>query len=261
MRVFLPRLLNALLLCGCLAAATALRSQSTEFPQPQDPGTISFKVDAFSLGVAPDESAPNQYRALVLGNTTAYIGIVNGFDFEIGTQLFVRNTFATNGSDHTESGIGDVTLRAKWVFLKDGESREVAAVVPYIVLPTDSNAVGNNAVEGGVIVPWQVDVTNDFRIGAMAQVDILRNQANTSYTSRLYGSAFAKWKLGQRFGAYAETTLSDSTAGSGTASGTLGAGATLSLSKDFEWDFEMSRVLGSGRNGWTEVLRFRWTIL
>jgi hypothetical protein len=62
-------------------------------------------------------------------------------------------------------------------------------------------------------------------------------------------------------GAYAEATLGLSTAGSSSDTGTVGAGATLSVSKDFQWDFEVSKVIGPGRNQWTEVLRFRWKIL
>jgi hypothetical protein len=95
----------------------------------------------------------------------------------------------------------------------------------------------------------------------MVEWDEFRNVANTRYDTRWYGSAFIGWNFGKMLGAYAETTLSDSTAGSSTFAGTLGAGATLSVSKTFTWDFEVSKVLGPGRSSWTEVLRFNWTIL
>jgi hypothetical protein len=121
-----------------------------------------------------------------------------------------------------------------------------AAVIPYVMLPTDSRAVGNDSLEYGVIVPWSVDIAAGTKAAAMVEWDELRNVANTRYDTRLYGSAFIKWDLGGRLGAYAEATLSDSTAGSATFAGTFGGGATLSISKDFQWDFEASRVLGSG---------------
>jgi hypothetical protein len=99
------------------------------------------------------------------------------------------------------------------------------------------------------------------KAAAMVEWDELRNVANTRYDTRWYGSAFIKWSLGSTLGAYAETTLSESTAGSSTFAGTVGGGATLSVSKAFEWDVEASRVLGSGRSAWTEVIRFRWKLL
>jgi hypothetical protein len=106
-----------------------------------------------------------------------------------------------------------------------------------------------------------MDVAAGTKAAAMIEWDELRNVANTRYDTRVYGSAYLKWQLGSTLGAYAETTLSDSTEGSSTFTGTLGGGATLAVSHAFEWDLEVSRVLGSGRSSWTEVLRFRWKIL
>jgi hypothetical protein len=95
----------------------------------------------------------------------------------------------------------------------------------------------------------------------MAEWDEFRNVSNTRYDARWFGSADAKWDFGGMIGAYAEVTLSLSTAGGSSDTGTLGGGATLSVSKNFQWDFEVSKVIGQGENAWTEVLRFRWKIL
>jgi hypothetical protein len=95
----------------------------------------------------------------------------------------------------------------------------------------------------------------------MAEWDEFRNVSNTGYDTRLFGSADAKWDFGGMVAAYAEATLSLSTAGASSDTGTFGGGATLSVSKNFQWDFEVSKVIGQGENAWTEVLRFRWKIL
>ena len=67
-------------------------------------------------------------------------------------------------------------------------------------------------------------------------------------------------KLAGKLGAYGEVTLATSTAGSATTWGTLNAGATLSVSSNFQWDFEVGRVLGPTAQSWVETLRFRWKI-
>lgn len=242
-------------------AAARLGAQVTESPKTIEPGGVQMRMDAISLGLSQDTAAPNQYKALALGTTIVAAGITDSFDFEVGTQLFLRDTFSTAGNEHTQSGIGDVTLRPKWMFWKDASSGEEAAIVPYVMLPTHSRAVGNDSVEGGVIIPWSRDVAAGLKAEAMVEWDEFRNVSNTRYDTRWYGSAAAQWDLDGRIGAYAETTLSLSTAGSSAYTGTLGAGATLSISRDFQWDFEVSKVLGPGRNAWTEVLRFRWKIL
>jgi len=258
-RLTCPAVLGSILLA--VACRPGLRAQVTETPVTIAPGSVLMRMDAISLGLEPDSAEPNQYRALALGTTIVSAGLTDSVDVEAGTQLFLRNTFSTSGSDHTQSGVGDFTLRTKWTFWRDAPSGEEAAVIPYVVVPVNSSVVGNDFVEGGVILPWARDFGGGFRAEAMAEWDEFRNVSNTRYDTRWYGSAVAQWDFGGRIGAYSEATLGLSTAGSSSDTGTLGAGATLSLSKDFQWDFEASKVVGSGRNQWTETLRFRWKIL
>jgi Putative MetA-pathway of phenol degradation len=244
-----------------VACRPGLRAQVTESPVTIAPGSVLMRMDAISLGLEPNSAEPNQYRALALGTAIVSAGLTDSVDFEAGTQLFLRNTFTTSGSDHTQSGVGEFTFRTKWTFWRDPATGQEAAVVPYVVVPVNSSVVGNDFVEGGVILPWARDFGAGFRAEAMAEWDEFRNVSNTRYDTRWYGSAAAQWDFGGRIGAYAEATLGLSTAGSASDTGTLGAGATLSISKDFQWDLEVSKVIGPGRNQWAEVLRFRWKIL
>jgi hypothetical protein len=244
-----------------LAGSPGMHAQVTETPETMPPGSILMRMDAISLGFQPDSAAPNQYRALALGTTIVSAGVTDSIDMEAGTELFLRDTIDTSGIDHTSSGIGDFTFRTKWTFWKDASSGEEAAIIPYVVVPVNSSAVGNDSVEGGLIVPWEWNLGGGFKTEAMAEWDEFRNVSNTRYDTRWYGSAVAQWDFGGRVGAYAEATLSLSTAGASTDIGTFGGGATLSASKNFQWDFEVSKVIGQGRNPWTEVIRFRWKIL
>jgi Putative MetA-pathway of phenol degradation len=249
-----------LALAAAAAGTPGLKAQVTEVPQTIEPGRILLRVDAVSVGLAPGTAAPNQYQALGFGTAVVSVGITKTVDFEVGTQLYLRDTFSRLGRDETHSGIGGFILRPKWTFWSDEASGQQAAIIPYVMLPTRSNVAGNQAVQGGVILPWAMDIGAGAKAGAMFEWDELRNAANTRYDTRWYASAYFKWSLGQRLGAYAETTLSDSTAGSSTSYGTVGGGAVLSLSGNFQWDFEVSKVIGPGRNAWTEQLRFRWML-
>jgi Putative MetA-pathway of phenol degradation len=257
----LDRVAFAPVMLAALALAPGLRAQVTETPKTIEPGSVLIRMDAISLGIQPDTSAPNQYKTLALGTTIVSAGITDSLDFEVGTQLFLRDTFSTSGQDETHSGIGDVSLRSKWAFWRDPSSNEEAAVIPYVMLPTHSSAVGNNSVQGGIILPWAREIAAGLKAGAMIEWDELRNVSNTRYDTRWYGSAVVQWDLGGKIGAYAEATLSASTAGSSSYTGTVGGGATLSVSRNFQWDYEISRVLGPGRNQWAQELRFRWKIL
>jgi len=250
----------ALLLGVAWAGPAVLEAQVTEVPQTIEPGHVLLRMNAISVGLAADTAAPNQYQGLALGTALVSAGLTDSVDVEVGTQLYLRATGSVNGIDQTHSGIGGLTLRPKWTFLRDPTTRQQAAIIPYLILPTHSNAVGNKAVQGGVILPWSVDLGGGAAAGAMFEWDEFRNPADTRYDTRWYASGYVKWSFGQLLSAYAETTLSTSTAGSSTSTGTVGGGATLSLSKNFQWDFEVSKVVGTGRNAWAEELRFRWML-
>jgi len=243
-----------------LACSLRLGAQVTEVPQTIEPGHFLVRMDAVSAGVKPDTSAPDQYKALAFGSTIVSGGITDSLDFEVAAQLFIRDTYTVMGANRTQSGIGDVSLRSKWTFWRDPDSHQAAAVIPYIKLPTNSNGVDNHFVEGGVILPWAMDVGAGVKAGAMLEWDELRNVADTRYDSRWYASGVVNWDLAGKVGAYVESTLSVSTAGSSSFAGTAGGGATLAVSNNFRWDVEVSRVLGHGRSQWLEVLRFNWKL-
>lgn len=256
----LPAAAPLMALALALAFGLRLGAQVTETPQTIEPGHFLVRMDAISLGVKPDESDPDQYKALAFGSTIVSGGITDSLDFEVAAQLFIRDTYTVLGASQTQDGIGDVSLRSKWTFWRDPDSHQSAAVIPYIKLPTNSNGVDNHYVEGGIIFPWAMEIGAGVKAGAMFELDELRNVADTRYDTRSYASGVVQWDLAGTVGAYAESTLSVSTAGTSSFSGTIGGGATLAVSKNFKWDFEVSKVLGPARSAWQEVLRFEWKL-
>jgi hypothetical protein len=256
-----PRLIRScLLLLVAAAGGVRLAAQVTETPDTIPPGQFLLRVDAISAGLDPNSPAPNQARALGVAWPLLAGGITQDVDFEFGTQFFVQDTADLLGDNKTHSGIGEFTLRSKWTFWRDSDSQQAAALIPYVNLPTRSQVAGNGHTEGGLILPWAVQINPDVTAGAMAEMDELRNVANTRYETRLYASGVLQAKIAGKLGAYGEVTLATSTAGSATTWGTLNAGATLSASSNFQWDFEVGRVLGPTAQSWVETLRFRWKI-
>jgi hypothetical protein len=250
-----------LLLLAAFLLPIASYAQVTETTDTSGAGHVDVRMDALSLGLNQEAAAPNQYQALAAGTTIVSAGLTDNFDFQVGSQLFLRTTFSASNIDHTETGMGNVSTRFKWTFWKDEATGQALAVIPYVEFPTHSQFGGSQYLQGGLIIPWSMKIGLGSTAAAMIEWDQLRNTQNTAYVSRFYSSSYLRWDLGKTFGAYTEATLSDSTGGSSSFTGTLGAGATLSISHNFEWDFEESKVIGNSRSAWTEVLRFRWKLL
>jgi hypothetical protein len=259
MLAFVPRRawFRSLLLVLALPALR-LAAQVTETPQTMPPGHFLLRLDAITIGVDHDTSGPKSYTALGLASALLAAGVTRDLDVQIGMQFFLRQTYQVQGTNRTSSGRGDTTLRFKYTYWRDPARGAAAAVIPYFKLPSNSGGVGNNHTEGGVIVPWLMDLGGGTALGAMAQWDVLRNLANTRYDSRWLISGFAKQHLFGALAAYAESTLAVSSASASTFAGGIGGGVTYDLSKSLQLDYNLSRGLGRRATDWTNLLRVNW---
>ena len=246
------------LLVAVAAAGLPLRAQVTEIPQTIEPGRFLVRMDAISIGFNRDTTEANKYTALGLASTILSTGITSDFDVQVGAQLYLRQTYQYRGTNSTHSGLGDVSFRAKWTFWRDGPNGAAAAVIPYVKVPTHRGGVSNDHIEGGFIVPWATALGAGTKAGAMFQWDVLRNDLNNGYDSRWFVSGYVQRDLTQAIGVYGETTMAVSSASSSSFAGTLGGGATLSVSKNVQWDYGLSRGLGGSATDWVHVLRLRW---
>ena len=246
------------LLALLTAAAAPLAAQVTETPDTIAPGKFFLRMDAISLGFNRDRTEPNRFTALGLATSILSTGITRDVDAQVGMQFFLRQTYQYRGARSTHSGLGDVTLRAKWTYLRNEQIGAAAAVIPFIKVPTSTGGVGNDHVEGGLIFPWAMSLGTGTVAGAMAEWDQLRNDANNGYDSRWFASGFLRQHIVGPLGAYAETTLRVSSASASSFAGGLGAGATWDFSRTLQFDYSVSKGLGNRATDWEHALRVRW---
>jgi len=240
------------------ALTLPLRAQVTETPQTIEPGKFFLRMDAVTVAANRDTTEQNRFTAFGLGSSMLSIGLTKSIDVQVGAQFFVRETYQYKGTNTTHSGWGDTSFRTKWTFWRDDELGEAAAVLPYVKIPSTATGVGNNHMEGGVIVPWAMKLGPGSEAGAMLQWDLLRNDANNGYDSRWFVSGFARQHLFGGFGAYGEATMAVSSASSSSFAGTLGGGVTFDFTKMFQADYGISRGLGGSATDWVGVVRLRW---
>jgi len=238
---------------GCLSA------QVTEMPDTIAPGKFFMRMDAVSVGINRDTTEPSKFTALGLATTMLSTGITQDIDAEVGLQFFARQTYQQSGGRRTtHSGIGDVTVRAKWTYLENDKIGAAAAVIPFIKVPTSTGGVGNEHAEGGVIFPWAMPLGTGMAIGAMAEWDLVRNDQNNGYDSRWFSSAFLRRHIAGPWGAYGEVTFGVSSETSSSFLGSLGGGVTWDWSKTLQLDYGLSKGLGNRATDWQHALRVRW---
>jgi hypothetical protein len=249
------RFLRQALWAAALAAAAGLRGQITESPDTVQPGHFLLEVDALSFSI--DRQPGLKYTAFGAATTFLTTGLTSRLDLQLGAELYVSQKFDAAGLIERDSGVGDVYVRAKYRFYESNDTYTAVAVLPYVKLPTNSGGVGNDAVEGGVIVPMRTQLIGGFDFAAMAALDFLRNDADDGYDTVLYGSAALTREITKAIGLYGEAVATKSSGG-GAWSGTIGAGVTLTVSKYAWWDFAVYRGITDSAADWTHVLRFNY---
>jgi hypothetical protein len=240
---------------GALLGAASLTAQITEWTTTVQPGHFLLEVDALSLTI--DREPGLKYTAFGAASTFLTTGLTKNLDLQVGAEFYISQKFDAAGLTERQSGVGDVYIRTKYRFYESEDTYTSIAVLPYIKLPTNSGGVGNDAVEGGIIIPFQTELIGGFDFAAMAELDFLRNDADDGYDSYWFASASLGRKFFRAVGVYGEATVAKSSGGAPW-EGTIGAGATLEVSKFAWWDFAIYRGISDGASDWTHVLRFNY---
>lgn len=245
------RSLFGLVLLGALALTA--RAQLTEWTTTVKPGRFLLEMDALSLTL--DREDDFKYTAFGAASVFLTTGVRHNLDVQLGAELFVTQRIETSGFTDRNTGMGDLYVRTKWRFFEAEATDNAAAIIPYLKIPTNSGGVGNEAIEGGVILPWEARFPGGINLYAMAELDFLRNDADDGYDTYWFGSMALSRPLFGGIGLYAEIAGGKS-AGGAAFEGTMGGGVTFAISDLAWWDFAVYRGISRGAADWNPVLRF-----
>jgi hypothetical protein len=243
---------------ACAQALPRLAAQVTESPFTVAPGSLRVEMDGLRLSLDREDRSGATYNALAVASTFVTAGLAEAVDVQIGADLFLRERVEYRGSRDSSSGLGDLSMRMKWTVWRDARLGAALAVMPYVKLPSGSGAVGTDAVEGGVIVPWAAGLPGGVVSGAMFRWDVVRNDAENGYDSRWLATGYLQRHLTGALAVYGEATLQAASTGASNTAGTLGVGALLQVTRRLQLDYELQRGLNRRASEWTHVLRVNW---
>jgi len=240
---------------GAALGAGTLQAQFTETPNTVAPGRFLLEVDALSLSI--DREPGLKYTAFGAATTFLTTGLASNWDLQVGAEFYIAQKFDVGGLTERQSGVGDLYVRTKWRFYESENTYTEIAVLPYVKIPTNTGGVGNDAVEGGLIVPLHTQLLGGFHLDAMAELDFTRNDNDDGYDSYWLASVSVTRKVLKLIGLYGEASVAKSSGGYPW-EGTMGFGATLAVGEHAWWDYGVYRGISSGAADWTHVLRFNW---
>lgn len=210
------------------------RPNITESPFTVDAGHFQYEADVFKFKNEKDEISSQ--RTFLINQANLKLGITNSTDFQIIFQMFgsKNDIDQATGIKTTESGVGDLTLRVKQNLLGNNGGRFSIAILPYLKIPT-SHFEQDNRYEGGLVVPMQLKLPHDWKLGFQIEDDRLKDKYEAQMHTELLQSVTISHEIIKGLDGMAETYYSYNIKEHHIAN-YLNAALQMSIAKDFKVD-------------------------
>jgi hypothetical protein len=213
---------------------SADRPDFTESPITVDAGAVQVELSFF------DYARNGRAETTRLAPTNLKFGLNDSSDLQLVFEPYVDEDNGTR----SENGIGEMQIRLKRNIWGNDGGRTALGVMPFVKLPIASDDLGNDHVEGGVIVPFSVEVTDRVSAGLMGELDLVYDDSDDDYEFELIASGVIGYEFTDTVGGYAELVLNESTDSNRNFQGLLGLGATYTISRNAVFDAGVNFGLG-----------------
>jgi hypothetical protein len=109
-------------------------------------------------------------------------------------------------------------------------------MISFAKFPTNQDGLGNNAVEGGVILPLEIKLAEDWDLGMMTEVDWRQNSGSSAYHAESINTITVSHRLVGTLEAYVEFFSSVSGERNSEWIGTFDFGATYKFTPNLQLD-------------------------
>ncbi len=212
------------------------RPDKTESPYTVDAGHFQSEMDFANFTAA--ETAGVRTRAFNIAPINLKVGLLNNVDLQLVFDSYLHERVRDSRTRITDTaeGIGDTTVRLKVNLWGNDGGPTAFGLLPFLKIPTNTNGLGNDAVEGGVILPLAIALPGNFDLGLQTEVDFLRNDRNRGYHSEFVNSVTVGHDLVGKLGGYVEFFSAVSTERGADWVGTVDVGLTYGLTENIQLD-------------------------
>lgn len=170
------------------------RPDATESPMTVDAGHFAMEVSLF------DWRRDGRDDTYTLMSSNLKLGLTNTTDLQL---LFDSYAWENPASGDGAEGFGDIQLRLKYnLWGNDGDDTALA-LFPFAKIPTGT-ALSNDEWEGGLIVPFSIQLSDRVGLGLMAEFDVVYNDGSRGHEFEFLHSAVVGIELTERLGTFIE---------------------------------------------------------
>ena len=222
---------------------TTDRPDTTESPFTVDAGRIQVETNLFGYTRSrpdADGTVTDSYEFLA---ANVRIGVTHASEINVVFQPYgiVRTRPLDPLLATRSSGIGGVDIRAKFnLWGNDTFERPGAtafALLPFITLPTDrNNGISPDGVEGGLILPFALKLSEKFGLGLNAGVHVVRNSDTPGHHAEYLASASLSYEWSEAVSTFYEVAARFNTGNPLGDVAVLATGFTYKLGKNLQFD-------------------------
>jgi hypothetical protein len=213
-----------------------LRELSTDRPDITESAfTVDsghFQAELSFLEYTRGDGGQDQYAVLPMN---LKLGLLNHVDVQLVINPYIR----VETDDETVDGFGDLQLRTKVNLWGNDEGTTALALMPFVQIPTAADGVGSDRVEGGLILPFAMELPGAWSLGLMAELDFVRDASNDDYGLELVHTVAVGRGIVGPLGGYLEYI--------GVAPHQTGGGyqAAIGLGLTYEWSADVQLDAGA----------------
>jgi hypothetical protein len=212
------------------------RPDKTESPYTVDAGHFQLEMDVVTFTLNRSNGARTE--AWNVAPVNIKIGLLNNVDLQVifDNYLYVHTEDRQAHKMTTQSGVGDFTTRLKINLWGNDGGKTAFGFLPFVKFPTNTDHLGNDAVEGGVIFPLAVKLPAGWDMGLETGSSFLRNEQDRGYHAEFVNMVTVGHELIGKLGGYLEFFSSVSTERGSSWVGTVDLGLTYGLTETIQLD-------------------------
>lgn len=217
---------------------SADRPDVTESPITVDAGHLQLELSFINYRHDDRNNDNTEFEAWIIGVTNIKLGLLNNVDLQFVFDAYTDEDTDDKASGTTSSakGFNDIQFRLK-INLWGNDGGETAfAVMPFIQLPAGSDELSNDHVQGGLIFPFAMELSDGWGLGLMAEIDWVYNEDDGDYDTEFVHTAVLGHDILGSLGGYVEYVGIVSGDGDTDYQSLIGTGLTYALSDDLVLD-------------------------
>ena len=243
------------------APADQLREMSldgpgaTESPYTVDAGHFQVEMTLYNQSSYEEDFDGVTYSSKWwgMGPINLKLGLLNNLDMQLILEPYNHAVESEVGDYRIEqSGVGDASLRFKLNLWGNDGGWTALAVLPYVKFPTSDTGLGNEHFEGGVVLPFSLELPGEFYLGLTSKIGAVKADDEASYHTEYENSISLSRALFGDLEGYVEFFSAVTMQQDSHWIGTFGTGLAYWLTGDLQ----MNTSVAVGANRWSPDWHF-----